>query len=169
MQRQAFLIPVEEDAGAPAHSYWMLSTERNPKFTFSDTSMSSVGTGRRMATASREAWNIVPILQAARFFARMGHHLRTRAQKEGIELRQAFQLLFNTSCLEILVTLNVTWLNAKSQDYPVEVESNNAMANQPAVDHSWTGVWAPQHLVGRPRLITAKRQGDSWHFTSEVL
>lgn len=55
------------------------------------------------------------------------------------------------------------------QDYPVEVESNNAMANQPAVDHSWTGVWAPQHLVGRPRLITAKRQGDSWHFTSEVL
>ena len=54
-------------------------------------------------------------------------------------------------------------------DYPVQVESNNAMANQPAVDHSWTGVWAPQHIVGRPRLITAKRNGDAWKFTSEVL
>ena len=54
-------------------------------------------------------------------------------------------------------------------DYPVQVESNNAMANQPAVDHSWTGVWAPQHIVGRPRLITAKRDGESWSFTSKVL
>eukprot|EP00435_Cladocopium_sp_Y103_P046069 s1447_g13.t1 len=54
-------------------------------------------------------------------------------------------------------------------DYPVQVESNNAMANQPAVDHSWTGIWAPQHIVGRPRLITAKRNGDSWSFTSKVL
>lgn len=54
-------------------------------------------------------------------------------------------------------------------DYPVQVESNNAMANQPAVDHSWTGIWAPQHIVGRPRLITAKRDGASWSFTSKVL
>jgi len=53
-------------------------------------------------------------------------------------------------------------------DYPVEVESNNAMANQPVVDHSWTGVWAPQHIAGRPRLITARRQGDGWHFTSSI-
>lgn len=53
-------------------------------------------------------------------------------------------------------------------DYPVEVESNNAMANQPLVDHSWTGVWAPQHIAGRPRLITARRQGDGWHFTSSI-
>jgi len=44
-----------------------------------------------------------------------------------------------------------------AQNYPVEVESNNAMANQPAVDHSWTGVWAPQHIVGRARLIIAKK------------
>ncbi|CAK9098859.1 UPF0046 protein C25E10.12 [Durusdinium trenchii] len=55
-----------------------------------------------------------------------------------------------------------------AQNYPVEVESNNAMANQPAVDHSWTGIWAPQHIVGRPRLITAKREGEAWHFTSSV-
>eukprot|EP00490_Sorites_sp_Unknown_P026408 CAMPEP_0114643980 /NCGR_PEP_ID=MMETSP0191-20121206/3704_1 /TAXON_ID=126664 /ORGANISM="Sorites sp." /LENGTH=319 /DNA_ID=CAMNT_0001856373 /DNA_START=12 /DNA_END=971 /DNA_ORIENTATION=- len=53
-------------------------------------------------------------------------------------------------------------------NYPVEVESNNAMANQPAVDHSWTGVWAPQHIVGRARLIIAKKEGDAWHFTSSV-
>jgi len=52
--------------------------------------------------------------------------------------------------------------------YPVEVESNNAMANQPVVDHSWTGVWAPQHIVGRARLITARREGDHWHFTSSI-
>jgi len=52
-------------------------------------------------------------------------------------------------------------------DYPVEVESNNAMANQPVVDHSWTGVWAPQHIVGRPRLIIATQQDDGWHFASE--
>ena len=52
------------------------------------------------------------------------------------------------------------------QHYPVEVESNNAMANQPTVDHSWTGRWAPQHIVGRPRLITATRGGDGWHFSS---
>lgn len=55
-----------------------------------------------------------------------------------------------------------------AQNYPVEVESNNAMANQPAVDHSWTGVWAPQHIVGRARLIIAKKEGDAWHFTSSV-
>ena len=30
-----------------------------------------------------------------------------------------------------------------------------------AVDHSWTGIWAPQHIVGRPRLITAKREGGA--------
>mmetsp|Transcript_13576 Transcript_13576/g.19108 ORF Transcript_13576/g.19108 Transcript_13576/m.19108 type:complete len:320 (+) Transcript_13576:44-1003(+) len=54
-------------------------------------------------------------------------------------------------------------------DYPVELESNNAMANQPAVDHSWTGIWAPQHIVGRPRFITATKTGNSWSFTSKVL
>ncbi|OLP77049.1 Metallophosphoesterase domain-containing protein 1 [Symbiodinium microadriaticum] len=54
------------------------------------------------------------------------------------------------------------------QHYPVEVESNNAMANQPSVDHSWTGVWAPQHIVGRPRAIIARRQPDGWHFASEA-
>ncbi|CAJ1439994.1 unnamed protein product [Effrenium voratum] len=53
-------------------------------------------------------------------------------------------------------------------DYPVEVESNNAMANQPTVDHSWTGIWAPQHIVGRARLITANRGADGWHFHSSV-
>eukprot|EP00438_Fugacium_kawagutii_P023088 Skav220071 [mRNA] locus=scaffold262:122964:134903:+ [translate_table: standard] len=55
-------------------------------------------------------------------------------------------------------------------NYPVEVESNNAMANQPTVDHSWTGVWAPQHIVGRPRVITAKKYNadDVWHFSSDV-
>jgi len=51
--------------------------------------------------------------------------------------------------------------------YPVEVESNNAMANQPTVDHSWTGVWAPQHIVGRPRLILARGGEGAWWFTSE--
>lgn len=57
-----------------------------------------------------------------------------------------------------------------ADNYPVEVESNNAMANQPTVDHSWTGIWAPQHIVGRARLITAKKEGgsDVWHFTSDV-
>lgn len=54
-------------------------------------------------------------------------------------------------------------------DYPMELESNNAMANQPAVDHSWTGIWAPQHIVGRPRFITATKTGNSWSFTSKVL
>ena len=54
------------------------------------------------------------------------------------------------------------------QHYPVEVESNNALANQPSVDHSWTGVWAPQHLVGRPRVIIARKQPDGWHFASEA-
>ncbi|CAJ1332674.1 unnamed protein product, partial [Effrenium voratum] len=40
------------------------------------------------------------------------------------------------------------------------------MANQPTVDHSWTGIWAPQHIVGRARLITANRGADGWHFHS---
>ncbi|CAK9110320.1 Metallophosphoesterase domain-containing protein 1 (Adult brain protein 239) (239AB) [Durusdinium trenchii] len=53
-------------------------------------------------------------------------------------------------------------------NYPVEVESNNAMANQPTVDHSWTGVWAPQHVVGRARLIVGKHDGNAWHFSSSV-
>ena len=59
-----------------------------------------------------------------------------------------------------------------ASNYPVEVgavgekrlwqvESNNAMANQPAVDHSWTGQWAPQHIVGRPRLIIGRREGGN--------
>lgn len=57
-----------------------------------------------------------------------------------------------------------------ADNYPVEVESNNAMANQPTVDHSWTGIWAPQHIVGRARLITAKKYvgSDVWHFISDV-
>ncbi|CAE6968419.1 Aurkb, partial [Symbiodinium sp. KB8] len=53
-------------------------------------------------------------------------------------------------------------------DYPVEVESNNAMANQPVVDHSWTGVWAPQHIVGRPRLILATQQAGTMAGASQV-
>ena len=55
-----------------------------------------------------------------------------------------------------------------AENYPVEVESNNAMANQPTVDHSWTGQWAPQHIVGRPRLILGRKTGDAWHFSSSV-
>jgi len=52
--------------------------------------------------------------------------------------------------------------------YPVEVESNNAMANQPAVDNSWGSGWSAQHLVAGPRLITAKRFADAWHFWSSL-
>ena len=36
------------------------------------------------------------------------------------------------------------------------------------VDHSWTGIWAPQHIVGRPRLILGKKEGETWHFSSSV-
>ena len=54
-------------------------------------------------------------------------------------------------------------------DYPVQLESNNALANNPAVDHSWTGIWAPQHLVGRPRMIKARREAGQWSFTSQVV
>ena len=57
---------------------------------------------------------------------------------------------------------------AVGEKRPWQVESNNAMANQPAVDHSWTGQWAPQHIVGRPRLIIGRKEGDGWHFSSTV-
>lgn len=40
-----------------------------------------------------------------------------------------------------------------------------------AVDHGWTGVWAPQHIVGRARLIVAKKEGQDpgAQRTSQVL
>ncbi|CAJ1368789.1 unnamed protein product [Effrenium voratum] len=54
------------------------------------------------------------------------------------------------------------------QNYPVEVESNNAMANQPLVDNSWGAGMSAQHLVGRPRLITGQLCTDGWHFSSWI-
>ena len=53
-------------------------------------------------------------------------------------------------------------------DYPVEVESNNAMANQPVVDHSWTGAMRKntdhnhvflEHKCGFPSLGVPKMNG----------
>eukprot|EP00933_Yihiella_yeosuensis_P021921 TRINITY_DN1727_c0_g1_i1.p1 TRINITY_DN1727_c0_g1~~TRINITY_DN1727_c0_g1_i1.p1 ORF type:complete len:425 (+),score=83.79 TRINITY_DN1727_c0_g1_i1:128-1276(+) len=63
---------------------------------------------------------------------------------------------------------------APPSNYPVEVESNNAMANQATVDHAYTGIWRPQHIVGRPRLITATKKAenaddDHWHFSSKIV
>lgn len=56
---------------------------------------------------------------------------------------------------------------ALPSDFPVEVVSNNAMANTPYVDNVVGGMGKNlQHITGTARLVIGNWDGTAWHFTA---